>query len=136
MNIIAEAMIAPCGVNCSVCIGYMREKKKCPGCMSNCEEEKPYHCTRCSIKYCDEHEHLNFKYCFECSKFPCRKMKNLDKRYITKYNTSLISNLKFIKNYGIDEFIKTENDKWICKICGEKLCVHRDFCLTCKTAYR
>ena len=25
-------LIAPCGMNCGICYGYLREKNKCPGC--------------------------------------------------------------------------------------------------------
>jgi len=27
-----DGMIAPCGMNCEICIGHIREKNKCPGC--------------------------------------------------------------------------------------------------------
>jgi hypothetical protein len=27
-----NALIAPCGMNCGVCMAYLREKNKCPGC--------------------------------------------------------------------------------------------------------
>ena len=25
-------LIAPCGMNCNICMAYLREKNKCPGC--------------------------------------------------------------------------------------------------------
>ena len=31
-SIIKTRLIAPCGMNCAVCLGYLREKNKCPGC--------------------------------------------------------------------------------------------------------
>lgn len=130
----SEVMIAPCGINCSVCIAHMRDKKKCPGCQSLCVEGKPFHCTKCRIKYCDEHSKAIFSFCFDCPKFPCLRMRNLDKRYSTKYRTSIISNLKVIQEQGIVEFIKAETNKWVCPYCGEKLSIHRDFCLKCKKA--
>lgn len=46
---------------------------------------------------------------------------------------SMIENLTTIKNYGLDEFIKKEQNKWKCKVCGAGLSVHRNFCLNCKT---
>ena len=124
-------MIAPCGMNCSVCIGYLREKNKCPGCMSTNELDKLFHCTKCRIKYCSEHQENNFLYCSDCKKFPCTLMKKLDKRYTNKYNTSLIDNLLFIKENGVDKFVEKENKKWTCPYCDARLSIHREHCLHC-----
>ncbi len=63
-------------------------------------------------------------------------MRHIDKRYIAGYNLSLIANLLAIKETGIDEFLKTENTKWICANCGAVLCVHRKACQTCGKEYR
>ena len=63
-------------------------------------------------------------------------MKSLEKRYVEKYKLSVIENLNYIKQHGEDEFIKRENERWKCKNCGEVLCVHRNYCLTCKTEYK
>ncbi len=45
----------------------------------------------------------------------------------------MIENLVFIKDHGLEEFLINEQLKWKCKVCGAGLCVHRDFCLNCKT---
>jgi len=122
-------MIAPCGMNCSICIAYMRTKKPCPGCWS--ENGKPHHCANCRIKKCDQLSITQTIFCYECSKFPCTRLKSLDKRYRTKYKTSLIKNLEDIREYGYDKFVLHEKEKWICLECGNRLCIHRDICLTC-----
>lgn len=46
----------------------------------------------------------------------------------------MMENLTSIQKNGIDVFIKTEDKKWKCKVCGSRLSAHRDFCLNCKTA--
>ncbi len=132
---LTEELIAPCGVNCGVCIAYLREKNKCCSCMSS-GTNKPAHCSKCTIKLCDEHKKSEFTYCYECRKFPCTRLKSLDKRYVEKYHLSLIENLACISKYGFYEFIKNEDEKWKCKHCGEVLCVHRDSCLNCGKEYR
>ena len=124
-----NASIAPCGVICDLCIGFQREKNKCVGC--NSIGNKPYHCAICSIKTCPEKNGDEELLCFECSKFPCRRIKNLDKRYITKYGESPIENLQKIKEIGLEEFIKIEEDKWKCSECGQLLSVHRGVCVIC-----
>ncbi len=121
--------IAPCGVICDLCVGFQRTKNKCVGC--NSIGNKPYHCTVCSIKACPEKNGDEQLLCNECSKFPCRRIKNLDKRYTTKYGESPIINLKTIKEKDLEYFIQTESEKWKCNDCGHLLCVHRSTCLNC-----
>lgn len=125
------SLIAPCGMNCSLCIAYQREKNKCPGCRV-VNTNKTGHCRKCTIANCLILKKNNLKFCSDkCEKFPCRRLKNLDKRYRTKYGMSMIENLENIKKLGIRKFLDREKKKWKCKKCGELLCVHRDFCLNC-----
>ena len=124
-----QASVAPCGVICELCLGFQRSKNKCVGC--NQTGDKPYHCTVCSIKTCIEKKGNEKLLCNDCGKFPCRRIKDLDKRYIIKYGESPIQNLKRIKESGIDSFIDTEKEKWKCDHCGHFLCVHKEVCLIC-----
>jgi len=74
-------------------------------------------------------------FCYDCEKYPCTRLKRLDKRYSTKYGMSMLENLNYIKKSGLESFLKNEEVRWTCKVCGSGLCVHRDFCLNCKTEY-
>jgi hypothetical protein len=123
-------LIAPCGINCGTCLAFLREKNKCCGCWPITGNKVNY-CFTCSIKNCEFLEKTSSKFCNDCDKFPCRRMKDLDKRYTTKYKTSLIQNLITIKMIGIDNFLLNETKKWTCPKCGSNLCVHRDACPTC-----
>lgn len=126
-----SSMIAPCGMNCGLCLGYQREKNKCGGCNGS-DSNKPAYCVSCSIRNCEQIQKCDSKLCYECSKLPCARMKQLDKRYRTKYGMSMLENLAMIKNSGMDAFLENEKVKWTCKHCGGAVCVHRDFCLKCK----
>jgi ribosomal protein S27AE len=44
---------------------------------------------------------------------------------------SLIENLKYIKENGIDAFLETEKQKRTCPSCGAVICVHNKRCYTC-----
>ena len=121
--------IAPCGVNCDICLGFQREKDKCVGC--NNEGNKPNHCMNCSIVFCLEKKGNIHELCYKCNKFPCRRIKDLDKRYKTKYGESVIENLNKISESGIRVFIQAEKIKWKCEGCGKLVCVHREYCLYC-----
>ncbi len=124
-------LIAPCGMNCEICIGYIREKNKCPGCNAMNEENATY-CRKCTLKNCPILKDRNLKFCSDaCEKYPCTRLKNLDKRYRTKYGMSMLENLVIIKNVGVEKFVESEQNRWKCPKCGELLCVHRIDCLKC-----
>ena len=117
-------LIAPCGMNCSLCMAYLRDKNTCPGCRNEGKENKPKTRIRCIIKNCEQLKKNNWKYCSDkCEKYPCKRLKNLDKRYRNKYEMSMIENLENIKKLGIRKFIEKEKKRWIK---GNQIyCVHK-----------
>jgi len=125
-----RSLIAPCGMNCGTCIGYLREKNRCPGCRIY-SADKAISIQRCIIPKCVHLVSTTSKFCYDCEKYPCRRLKQLDKRYSTKYRTSFIENLKMIKEEGIDNFLVFESKRRTCSYCGSVLSVHREFCLIC-----
>lgn len=126
-----QSLIAPCGINCAVCLGYMRDKNKCDGCFTD-SPDKPHHCHICTIKSCEWLAKGKTKYCSGCEKFPCKRIKELDKRYKMKYGISPLENLADIKKEGIRKFTASEKTKWVCPQCGHTLCVHRERCTVCR----
>ncbi len=127
---IDKTMIAPCGMNCGICMAHLRDKKKCLGC-NGTDEMKAKHCVVCIIRNCEELKASGSDYCFPCKKFPCARLKQLDKRYRTKYDMSMIDNLNRIKEIGIDRFMMVENQRWACEKCGDVICVHNKKCYQC-----
>ncbi len=123
-------MIAPCGMNCSICLKQFRSPSTCGGC-NNDKQNQPQYCSSCIIKNCRKRLDNNYKYCFQCNTFPCTRLKQLDKRYRTKYGMSMIENLCSIKDDGIRNYIKNEKTRWACSKCGSILCVHREHCPGC-----
>ncbi len=127
---IKSLLIAPCGMNCALCLAYQREKNKCPGC-NFVDASHPVTRSRCRIKKCNFFALGKSRFCFDCNKFPCTRLRQLDKRYKTKYGMSMIGNLNNINEGGIRKFIREEKVKWTCHNCGDLVCVHRDDCLQC-----
>lgn len=116
-------LIAPCGMNCSLCSAYLREKNRCPGCRIKFKDKSKYR-TNCVIKNCVIRKKKNLKYCSRrCEVYPCRRLKNLDKRYRTKYGMSMLENLQHIQEHGIRRFLEKEKKKWIKG--GKVFCVHK-----------
>ncbi|MBG0786891.1 MAG: DUF3795 domain-containing protein [Anaerolineaceae bacterium] len=129
-------LIAPCGMNCALCVAYQFRqhdinqkgfhRSYCPGCLPRGEN-----CLHMGDK-CELLRDGKVRFCFECSKFPCSRLKALDKRYRTKYHLSMIENLTFIMDNGLDAFIGNEVQQWTCDKCGSSLiCCHNGLCLTC-----
>jgi hypothetical protein len=130
-----EELIAPCGMNCGVCVSYLAMtnelnkkgfgKKYCPGCLprgENCLFMK---------KQCDRLGNGLVRFCYQCVDFPCGRLKTLDKRYRTRYHMSMIENLEFIKTNGIGAFLEKEAAKWRCHQCSGTICCHNGLCLSC-----
>ena len=132
-------LIAPCGMNCRLCWGYIREKNNCPGCRKTGDQEnaKSNYRTGCKIKNCEQIINGELIYCSErCENFPCKRLKQLDKRYRTRYGMSMIENLNMIDECGIRHFIRRGKKRWICSECGEMICVHRSKCLFCEYEWK
>ena len=130
-----EELIAPCGMNCSLCISYLFFEKDlnkkgfhrtyCPGCIP-----RGKHCTHMGDS-CKAMKEGSVRFCTECAAFPCERLKSLDKRYRTKYHMSMIENLRAIQKDGMEQFLEKEEEKWRCPVCGGTICCHNGLCLEC-----
>jgi hypothetical protein len=123
-------LIAPCGMNCILCMCYLRDKNTCAGCRAG-DEGKAKSCLACTIRQCEVPRSNTSGFCFGCDAFPCARLRRLDIRYRTKYRMSMLENLAFIQDSGIEAFIESERDRWICPECGGMQCVHADVCIYC-----
>ena len=130
MGISNVSLVAPCGMNCGICSAYLREKNKCLGCRVP-DDKKPITRVRCKIKTCEVYVNEKSEYCYQCAGFPCTNLRQLDHRYRTKYNMSMIENLEYIKERGIQAFVRNEKIRWTCQVCGGIICVHKKHCIRC-----
>lgn len=125
----AEGMIAPCGVNCTVCSAHVQHQKKpCPGCREAIEKITRKSCQNCTKKKCAFEKGL--LWCFQCEKFPCSAIKNLDKSYQKNYEVSIIQNGIEAKN-DMRAFLLSQQKHYTCKNCGEVVDVHHKKCSGC-----
>jgi catechol 2,3-dioxygenase-like lactoylglutathione lyase family enzyme len=130
-----EDLIAACGMNCRICIGYFgytvsgkKRKMKCIGCRPRDKS--------CAFlkKYCKKLTKKEVDYCYECSDFPCPYLEKLDKLYRERYNMSMIENLEFICDKGMNSFLTHQQKKYRCPECGGVICVHNGGCYSCETS--
>lgn len=130
-----EILIAPCGMNCGLCIAYLGKKYDlnkhgfnrmyCDGCIARGKG-----CLHMGDK-CEKLKNGLVRHCYECDIFPCKRLKALDKRYRTKYHMSMIENLTFITEQGVEAFLCKEDEKWSCPDCSGTICCHNGLCLNC-----
>lgn len=128
---IEEIMLAPCGMNCAVCykhVGAKKHAKPCEGCLKG-DVGKTERCRTCKIKTCAGEKGLTR--CFECTDFPCQRIKNLDKSYRKRYNTSLVENGLTAKEKGVENFLASDKEKWTCLDCGGAFSLHDGICSEC-----
>ena len=124
------SLIAPCGMNCGICMAYLRVRRRCPGCRGE-DANKSVSVLKCAIRNCETVKASQSGFCFDCASYPCKRVKHLDKRYRTKYSMSMIENLEFIRDKGIAAFVEKENERWRCRACGGTINVHRGVCYEC-----
>ena len=127
-------LIAPCGMNCSICIGFFgytmsgnKRKMKCIGCNPSgkiCAHLK---------KYCNKLTKKEIEYCYECNDFPCKQIQKLDDKYRKRFDYSTIDNLRYIKENGMKNFLQKQEEKYKCSKCGGVICVHNGKCYFCNT---
>ena len=132
-ELLTKDLIAPCGMNCGICIGFFgytmsgkKRKSICTGCTpsgKSCAHLKKY-CKRLLKKEVD--------YCYECSEFPCKQLQKLDDKYRKRFNMSMIENLEYIRDNSMKDFLKQQEKKYRCPECGGFICVHTTFCYSCK----
>lgn len=130
MSELCAERIAPCGMNCRLCYRYIRSRNPCLGCRAS-DEHKPQSCLNCKIVVCEKRAQNRWETCAPCD-MPCRRLKDLDKRYRTKYHMSMIENLETIREHGMAFFLAQQEARYRCPACGETVCVHREDCPSCK----
>lgn len=128
-----DELIAPCGMNCRLCVAFQREIRHCAGCRPGSNRLS---CKNCRIKNCDGMKESALGFCYNCEEYPCKRLIKLDTRYKEKYHMSEIGNLEYIKEHGMEEFLRYEEERWACKNCGSVLSVHRDVCPSCRAPYQ
>ena len=127
-------LVAPYWMNCRICLAFFgyamsgkKRKIKCKGC-------NPFKksCTHLK-KFCEKLTKKEIEYCHECNHFPCKQLQKLDDKYREGFDMSMIANLRFIKENGMEKFLQQQEEKYKCPKCGEIICVHNGKCYSCNT---
>src|SRR3989337_2572631 len=113
-------LITPCGMNCGVCKAYLAYSRGIPkkrGEVTHCSGCLPRN-KNCFIKRgCRKLAKHEVKFCYECDDMPCKNLDRVDRRYRTRYNMSMVENLKELKAKGVEKFLKDQQAKYKCRAC-------------------
>jgi hypothetical protein len=121
-------LIAPCGMNCGLCMCYLRSKNTCSGCRTG-DTGKARSVLNCTIRTC--HTVAATGTCADCTRLPCPRLRRLDARYRLKYRMSMLENLNALREKGIQALVDSERTRWACPECGGVQCVHTAECIYC-----
>lgn len=132
---IKKELIAPCGMNCGVCSGYLAYSHKIPkkkGNISHCSGCRPRN-KQCSFikKRCEIIKNNEVDFCYQCKEFPCTILVLIVKGYVKRYHYNVIENGMFIKEHGLEKFILKEVNIYKCTHCGDTICIHNKKCYAC-----
>ncbi len=124
---------APCGIYCGACPS-LKIRKTCLGCGSEDRKQKRKSKWSCGIRRCCfEDKNLNF--CIDCADFPCKKIDKLKNSHTNKskfrYRHEIYDNLKNIKEYGIENWLKEQERKYKCPQCKGNLVWYEYKCESC-----
>ncbi len=72
----------------------------------------------------------DLRWCFECRRFPCAKIKSLSQRYVQNYNVDLTQN-GFDAKRDMDAFLEAQRERFTCKSCGGVIDQHHKKCSEC-----
>ena len=136
-HLFTAEMIAPCGLDCSICKRALAETDPCPGCYGP-DENKPEFCAkRCGIILCRKRTENRYEYCDECPDYPCEDVMEKENRYTSKYPLyeSPAKNLRGIRELGMQQFLEAERKQWTCEECGNAISVHTGICSGCGKQY-
>ena len=128
-----EDMIAPCGLDCSLCWKAHEKENPCGGCMGP-DENKPDFCrSRCTIILCERLKREGYRFCDQCPEYPCEACREREERYGSQYalKESPEGNLAMIREKGMAYFLQRQREQWSCPDCGGPISVHYGVCRDC-----
>jgi hypothetical protein len=147
-----EKLVAPCGLYCGACPMYLASQEKdeqkvqvllqqfsirgsktvptnfqCDGCIGGGRVAS--FCRRCAMRECAENTKKVTR-CADCPEFPCSKITNF-KNDGMLHHAEVLDNCRKLKEVGIKEWAKREEERWSCPKCHAKIAWYDKTCSNC-----
>jgi hypothetical protein len=101
----------------------------CDGCLSG--GKLAAHCQNCAIRKCAENKQDDSR-CTDCEELPCYRIMyliNMDGGYL--HRKEYLPNLKKIREMGVQEWVKYEEERWRCPGCELPMSWYDAECIGC-----
>ncbi len=147
-----QDLVAACGLYCGACPNYLasgqndhhkfqatveqlssgiwrtrREDLICSGCRGG--RILASFCQACAIRACAAKKAQTGR-CSECSEFPCSRVSALNNDGML-HHAEVLENLGGIRNIGIKNWAKHEDERWHCPQCGSPIAWYDPACVKC-----
>jgi hypothetical protein len=100
----------------------------CDGCLSG--GVLAAHCQNCAIRKCATNKRNDFR-CSDCEELPCTRITNLINMGSYLHRKEFLPNLKKIRELGVQEWVKYEEERWRCPQCGLPMSWYDAECVVC-----
>lgn len=148
-----ENLVATCGLYCGACPIYLdtqsksdqktkefmqqlgskqtnirREDFQCDGCLG--KGQLISFCAKCAIRSCAEGKSI--ARCSDCSDFPCSRITTFNNDYgKLQHHSEVLANLRHIREMGINDWAKSEEERWQCPQCRNQMAWYDKVCSKC-----
>lgn len=99
----------------------------CDGCLSG--GQIALHCQRCAMKLCVA-DKQNVTRCSDCKELPCYRIMNMINTGLL-HRAEYLPNLEKIREMGVREWVKYEEERWRCPRCGMPMSWYDAECAGC-----
>jgi predicted RNA-binding Zn-ribbon protein involved in translation (DUF1610 family) len=100
----------------------------CDGCLSG--GMLAAHCKTCNIRLHAANKQ-NDSRCSDCEELPCYRITNLMNMGRYLHRQEYLPNLKKIREMGVQEWVKKEEERWLCPNCGLPMSWYDAECARC-----
>jgi len=99
----------------------------CDGCLSG--GQIAFHCQSCAMKVCAANKQ-NMTRCSDCKELPCYRITNMINTGLL-HRAEYLPNLEKIREMGVQEWVKYEEERWRCPRCGLPMSWYDAECAGC-----
>ncbi|MGE5621132.1 MAG: DUF3795 domain-containing protein [archaeon] len=111
--------------------GVTPDEVECTGCKT---DNVFINCSKCFMRQCAISKGVEF--CIDCLEFPCSFYKQGEEVTAQfpqlKHLRPIVKNQEFIKEHGLDEWLKDQEIRWECPSCKTRYSWYAQECRNCK----
>ncbi len=87
-------------------------------------------CGKCEIRSCERLQSGKTR-CSDCEEFPCARISDFSNDGML-HHVEVLENLRHIRDMGVEDWVKAEEERWTCPECGALLSWYDTACPSCE----